>query len=53
MCRVGRGFWRRGAETPAAVKWDDRIVEVREGQWSYVGNSVGYAPGKKFLAYIV
>lgn len=42
----GRGFWRRGGETPEAVKWDDRIVEVREGQWSYVASSVGYAPEK-------
>ncbi|PKA54940.1 hypothetical protein AXF42_Ash000776 [Apostasia shenzhenica] len=42
--RVGRGFWRRGAETPAPVKWEDRIIEVREGQWSYIVGSIGYAP---------
>ncbi|KAI0518630.1 hypothetical protein KFK09_006066 [Dendrobium nobile] len=44
--RVGRGFWRRGADNPVAVKWDERIIEVREGQWSYVASSVGYAPEK-------
>ncbi|ONK61697.1 uncharacterized protein A4U43_C08F32630 [Asparagus officinalis] len=44
--RVGRGIWRRGAENPLAVKWEDRIIEVREGPWSYVASSVGYAPEK-------
>ncbi|KAG1326272.1 glycine-rich domain-containing protein 1 [Cocos nucifera] len=44
--RVGRGIWRRGAETPTAIKWEDRITEVREGPWKYVGGSVGTAPGK-------
>ncbi|KAJ0976291.1 hypothetical protein J5N97_018256 [Dioscorea zingiberensis] len=42
--RVGRGFWRRVGETPTAVKWEDRIIEVREGPWSYVASSVGSAP---------
>ncbi|CAN4108843.1 unnamed protein product [Withania somnifera] len=42
--RVGGGFWRRGAETPSAVKWEDRIIEVREGRWSYVAGSIGRAP---------
>lgn len=48
MCRIGRGIWRRGAETPMAVKWEDRSIEVREGSWSYIAStsSVGYAPGK-------
>lgn len=44
--RVGRGIWRRGAETPTAIKWEERITEVREGPWKYVGGSVGTAPGK-------
>ncbi|CAO2162419.1 unnamed protein product [Urochloa humidicola] len=46
--RIGRGIWRRGAETPVAVKWEDRSIEVREGSWSYVAStsSVGYAPEK-------
>jgi hypothetical protein len=46
-CRIGRGIWRRGAETPVAVKWEDRSIEVREGSWSYIAStsSVGYAPG--------
>ncbi|KAF2288275.1 hypothetical protein GH714_005764 [Hevea brasiliensis] len=42
--RVGGGFWRRGGETPSAVKWEDRIIEVREGSWSYVAGSIGRAP---------
>ncbi|KAG9459421.1 hypothetical protein H6P81_003929 [Aristolochia fimbriata] len=43
--RVGGGFWRRGAETPKAVKWDERIIEVREGAWSYVaGSNIGRSP---------
>ncbi|KAM3378045.1 glycine-rich domain-containing protein 2 isoform X1 [Capsicum galapagoense] len=44
--RVGAGFWRRGAETPSAVKWEDRIIEIREGRWSYVAGSIGRAPEK-------
>ncbi|KAM6577902.1 hypothetical protein CsatB_029739 [Cannabis sativa] len=42
--RVGGGFWRRGGEVPSAVKWEDRITEIREGSWSYVAGSVGRAP---------
>lgn len=45
LCRVGKGIWRRGAETPMAVKWEERIIEVREGSWSYIASSVGFAPG--------
>ncbi|OAY81355.1 Glycine-rich domain-containing protein 2 [Ananas comosus] len=44
--RVGKGIWRRGAETPMAVKWEERIIEVREGSWSYIASSVGFAPEK-------
>ncbi|XVF06006.1 hypothetical protein REPUB_Repub06bG0010900 [Reevesia pubescens] len=42
--RVGGGFWRRGSETPSAVNWEDRIIEIREGSWSYVAGSIGRAP---------
>ncbi|XP_062084867.1 uncharacterized protein LOC133791003 isoform X2 [Humulus lupulus] len=42
--RVGGGFWRRGGEAPSAVKWEDRITEIREGSWSYVAGSIGRAP---------
>lgn len=42
--RVARGFWRRGGEVPVAVKWEDRIIEIREGCWSYVAGSIGRAP---------
>ncbi|TXG65168.1 hypothetical protein EZV62_006443 [Acer yangbiense] len=44
--RVGGGFWRRGGETPSTVKWEDRIIEIREGSWSYVAGSIGRAPEK-------
>ncbi|CAJ1976104.1 unnamed protein product [Sphenostylis stenocarpa] len=44
--RVGGGFWRRGSETPSGVKWEDRIIEIREGSWSYVAGSIGRAPEK-------
>ncbi|KAL2469130.1 hypothetical protein Fot_50706 [Forsythia ovata] len=46
--RVGGGFWRRGGEAPSTVKWEDRIIEIREGSWSYVSSSssIGHAPEK-------
>ncbi|CAA3007045.1 glycine-rich domain-containing 2 [Olea europaea subsp. europaea] len=46
--RVGGGVWRRGAEAPSTVKWEDRIIEIREGSWSYVSSSssIGCAPEK-------
>lgn len=45
--RVGGGFWRRGGESPETVKWEDRIIEIREGPWSYVaGSTIGKAPEK-------
>ncbi|TYI03072.1 hypothetical protein ES332_A11G311900v1 [Gossypium tomentosum] len=44
--RVGGGFWRRGAETPCGVNWEERIIEIREGSWSYVAGSIGKAPEK-------
>ncbi|XP_050937199.1 glycine-rich domain-containing protein 1 isoform X1 [Cucumis melo] len=44
--RVGGGFWRRGGETPLPVKWEDRIVEIREGSWSYIAGSIGRTPEK-------
>lgn len=27
------------------MKWQERIVEIREGSWSYVAGSIGVAPG--------
>lgn len=44
--RVAGGLWRRGDETPSVVKWEDRIVEIREGSWSYVAGAIGRAPVK-------
>ena len=43
--RVGEGFWKRRGEAPSAMKWEDRIIEIREGSWSYVADSIGKAPG--------
>lgn len=42
--RVAGGIWRRGGEAPSTVKWEDRIIEIREGSWSYVAGSIGRAP---------
>ncbi|KAJ0014327.1 hypothetical protein Pint_19685 [Pistacia integerrima] len=44
--RVGGGFWRRGGEKPSAVRWEDRVIEISEGSWSYVAGSIGKAPEK-------
>ncbi|KAL4202344.1 hypothetical protein AMTRI_Chr02g263280 [Amborella trichopoda] len=43
--RVGRGIWRRRGEAPVGVKWEERIIQVCHGSWSYVAGSVGIAPG--------
>ncbi|WKA02755.1 hypothetical protein VitviT2T_020909 [Vitis vinifera] len=44
--RVAGGFWRRGGETPSAVKREDRIIEIREGSWSYLAGTIGRLPEK-------
>ncbi|PIN04956.1 hypothetical protein CDL12_22503 [Handroanthus impetiginosus] len=46
--RVGGGFWRRGGEAPKVVKWEDRIIQICEGSWSYVigSSSIGRSPEK-------
>ncbi|KAJ9681851.1 hypothetical protein PVL29_017967 [Vitis rotundifolia] len=44
--RVAGGFWRRGGETPSAVKREDRIIEIREGSWSYLAGTIGRVPEK-------
>ncbi|GFP79169.1 hypothetical protein PHJA_000060400 [Phtheirospermum japonicum] len=38
--RVGEGFWRRGGDAPKAVKWEERVIEITEGSWSYVVEKV-------------
>ena len=48
---MGEGFWRRGGENPSAVKWEDRIIEIREGSWSYVAGSIGKAPGMLYINF--
>ncbi|KAL5996222.1 hypothetical protein ACLOJK_026296 [Asimina triloba] len=50
--RVGGGFWRRRAETPAAVKWVDRIIEIREGSWRYFAGSIGTAPEARWAVFV-
>lgn len=32
------------------MKWEDRIIEIREGSWSYVAGSIGRAPGMFYIA---
>lgn len=44
--RVAGGIWRRGGEVPSVVKWEDRIIEIREGSWFYEAGSIGRAPAK-------
>ncbi|KAL5701073.1 hypothetical protein ACHQM5_026451 [Ranunculus cassubicifolius] len=44
--RVAGGIWRRGGETPVEVKWEESIIEIREGSWSYVVGSIGKVPEK-------
>ncbi|XP_057778768.1 glycine-rich domain-containing protein 2 isoform X2 [Salvia miltiorrhiza] len=46
--RVGGGFWRRGGEAPKAVKWEERVIQICEGSWSYVigSSSIGRSPEK-------
>ncbi|CAM8965847.1 unnamed protein product [Rhodiola kirilowii] len=41
---VASGFWRRGAEVPLVVKWEDMITEILQGSWSYAAGSIGRAP---------
>lgn len=53
--RVAGGFWRRGGETPSTVKREDRIIEIREGSWSYLAGTIGRVPGtlSHFLILLV
>ncbi|KAJ4968808.1 hypothetical protein NE237_015509 [Protea cynaroides] len=44
--RVRAGFWRRGGETPVSVRWQERIIEIREGSWKYIAGSIGTVPEK-------
>ena len=51
--RVAGGFWRRGGETPSAVKREDRIIEIREGSWSYLAGTIGRLPGMLSKIFIL
>ncbi|KAL3632200.1 hypothetical protein CASFOL_025184 [Castilleja foliolosa] len=49
--RVGEGFWRRGGDVPRVVKWEDRVIEISDGSWSYVAgsSSIGRLPAEKVV----
>lgn len=51
--RMAGGIWRRGGETPSAVKREDRIIEIREGSWSYLASTIGRVPGMFLKSYIL
>uniref|UniRef100_A0A0C9SAX8 TSA: Wollemia nobilis Ref_Wollemi_Transcript_1515_3156 transcribed RNA sequence n=1 Tax=Wollemia nobilis TaxID=56998 RepID=A0A0C9SAX8_9CONI len=42
--RVAKGIWRRGRDRPVGVDWNERVIQVCEGTWTYVSGSVGIAP---------
>lgn len=50
--RMGGGLWRRGSNKPTVVKWEDRIIEIRAGSWSYIAGSIGKSPGM-FLDFLL
>lgn len=31
------------------MKWEHRIIEIREGSWSYVAGAIGRAPGMFYV----
>ncbi|GLJ10870.1 hypothetical protein SUGI_0136940 [Cryptomeria japonica] len=43
--RVARGVWRRRSDRPVGVDWNERVIQVCEGAWTYVAGSIGIAPG--------
>lgn len=42
--RVARGVWRRRKDRPVGVDWNERVIQVCEGAWTYVAGSIGIAP---------
>ncbi|XP_024365160.1 glycine-rich domain-containing protein 1 isoform X3 [Physcomitrium patens] len=44
--RVAKGIWRKNGDRPEGVDWNERVIDVCEGGWTYVAGSIGYAPHK-------
>lgn len=44
--RAAKGSWRKSGDRPVGVDWNERVINIHEGGWNYVANSVGIAPGK-------
>eukprot|EP01018_Ginkgo_biloba_P004606 Gb_23373 [translate_table: standard] len=44
--RVATGIWRRCGDRPVGVDWNERIIQICEGGWSYVAGTTGIAPSK-------
>lgn len=42
--RVAKGIWRKNGDRPEGVDWNERVIDVCEGGWTYVAGSIGYAP---------
>lgn len=43
--RAAKGIWKKSGDRPVGVDWNERVINVHEGGWNYVANSVGIAPG--------
>ncbi|CAM6070832.1 unnamed protein product [Sphagnum tenellum] len=44
--RAAKGIWTKGGERPVGVDWNERIINVHEGGWTYIAKSIGTAPDK-------
>lgn len=44
--RAAKGIWRKSGDRPVGVDWNERVINVHEGGWNYVVNTIGIAPSK-------
>ncbi|CAM6126838.1 unnamed protein product [Calypogeia fissa] len=44
--RAARGIWRKGGDRPVGVDWNERVVHICEGGWTYISDFIGIAPEK-------
>lgn len=46
--RAAKGAWRKSGERPVGVDWNERVINIHQGGWSYVTGSsnIGIAPEK-------
>jgi hypothetical protein len=44
--RAAKGSWRKSGDRPVGVDWNERVINIHEGGWNYVVNTVGVAPEK-------